>query len=159
MTTSRGPTPAAPARPPLSRTRRVMFAVASILLSLLVGLLLLLVADVYVHRRAERSAGLNLWGYRGPLLGRKAAQEVRIAFLGGSTMFGYGVSWDQAIPALVERELNAAVPPVRSANLALNNEGAYSFLYTLQDYEYLEPDIVVLYEGYNDWVGDETRLT
>ena len=148
-------TPGAPARPPLSRKRFVMFAVAAMLLSLTVCLLLIAGADLYLHRRAERSAGLNVWGYRGPRLGGKGPNEVRIAFLGGSTMFGYGVSWDQAIPALVERELNAVLPPVRSANLALNNEGAYSFLYTLQDYEYLEPDIVVLYEGYNDWMGDE----
>jgi len=132
-----------------------MFAAAAMLLSLTACLLLIVGADLYLHQRAERSAGLNLWGYRGPLLGRKAPREVRLAFLGGSTMFGYGVSWDQAIPALVEHELNAAVAPVRSANLALNNEGAYSFLYTLQDYDYLEPDIVVLYEGYNDLMGDE----
>jgi hypothetical protein len=120
-----------------------------------VGLVFLLAADLYLHRRAERSAGLNLWGYRGELLGRKAANEVRIAFLGGSSMFGYGVTWDQAIPALVEQELNKSMPPVESANLALNNEGAYSFLYTLQDYDFLDADIVVLYEGYNDLMGDE----
>lgn len=139
----------------LSRKRYVMFAAASALLAVFVGFLLLLVADLYLHRRAERSAGLNLWGYRGKLLGRKAANEVRIAFLGGSTMFGYGVTWEDAIPALVERELDQSMPPVKSANLALNNEGAYSFLYTLQDYEYLDADIVVLYEGYNDLMGDE----
>ncbi len=155
MTTATVSTPGVPARPPLSRKRRVMFAVAAMLLSLMTCLLLIVGTDLYLHRRAERSAGLNMWGYRGPRLGGKGTQEVRIAFLGGSTMFGYGVSWDQAIPALVERELNRTLPPVRSANLGLNNEGAYSFLYTLQDYEYLEPDIVVLYEGYNDWMGDE----
>jgi hypothetical protein len=133
----------------------VIFATAAILLSLTTCLLLIVGTDVYLHQRAERSAGLNLWGYRGPRLGRKAPNEVRIAFLGGSSMFGYGLTWDQAIPAVVERELTGPEAPVRAANLALNNEGAYSFLYTLQDYAYLDPDIVVLYEGYNDLMGDE----
>lgn len=139
----------------ITTRRKILFAAIAMTVSLVVGVALLLAADLYLHRRAERSAGLNLWGYRGKVLGRKAADEVRIVFLGGSTMFGYGVTWGQAIPALVEHALNADAGPVTSANLALNNEGAYSFLYTLQDFEYLDADIVVLYEGYNDLMGDE----
>lgn len=148
-------TPPAAPRPRLSRRRYWLFALIAASLSIVVGVVVLLGADLYLHRRAEKSAGLNLWGYRGAAVGRKAADEVRIAFLGGSTMFGYGVTWQDAIPAVVERHLNAALPPVRSVNLAINNEGAYSFLYTLQDYDYLDADIVVLYEGYNDLKGDE----
>lgn len=38
--------------------------------------------------------------------------------------------------------------------MGFNNEGAYSFKYTLKDYEYLDYDEVVLYSGYNDLNGD-----
>lgn len=139
----------------ISRRRRAAFTMAAVGLSLAVISVTLVAADLYLHRRAERSAGLNRWGYRGPVVGAKNRDEVRIAFLGGSTMFGYGVTWDRAIPALVEARLNAEVAPVRSVNLGLNSEGAFSFIYTLQDFDYIEPDIVVLYEGYNDLQGDE----
>jgi hypothetical protein len=39
-------------------------------------------------------------------------------------------------------------------NLGYNNEGAYSFKPTLQDYLWLNYDLVCLYEGYNDLAGD-----
>ena len=35
-------------------------------------------------------------------------------------------------------------------NLAYNNEGAYSFKPTLDDYRSLDYDLALLYEGYND---------
>jgi hypothetical protein len=75
--------------------------------------------------------------------------------LGGSTAYGYGVEWNDAIPALLERDL-----AVRKAggftvvNLGYNNEGAYSFAFTLRDYEKLHYDLACLYEGYNDMMGD-----
>ena len=141
--------------PRFSRRRYLLFAFIASTISMVGVMVAILAADLYLHRRAERSAGLNAWGYRGKAVGRKAANEVRIAFLGGSTMFGYGVTWQDAIPARVEGHLDTPAAPVRSVNLALNNEGAYSFLYTLEDYEYVDADIVVLYEGYNDLRGDE----
>jgi hypothetical protein len=42
-------------------------------------------------------------------------------------------------------------------NLAYNNEGAYSFKPTLQDYRSLHYDLVLLYEGYNDLIFDERQ--
>jgi hypothetical protein len=45
--------------------------------------------------------------------------------------------------------------PTRVINLGFNNEGAFAFLPTLQDFRYLDYDIVCLYEGYNDLPGDE----
>lgn len=38
-------------------------------------------------------------------------------------------------------------------NLGFNGDGAYSFKYTLKDYDYLDCDAVVLYSGYNDLSG------
>lgn len=138
----------------ISRRKRVIFALVTLLLSFVMTGGLLLAADLYLHRRAERSAGLNRWGYRGPVAAAKQPGEVRLAFLGGSTMFGYGVNWDQAIPFLVEQRLSRPDRPVSAVNLGYNNEGAYAFRYTLEDFEWLEYDVAVLYEGYNDLMGD-----
>ena len=138
----------------LSRRKFFAFALTAMSLSVAAALVLLLVADLFVHYRAERSAGLNRWGYRGPVAASKKSGELRAVMLGGSTVFGYGVQWDQSIPANLERTLNAS-RPFSVINLGFNNEGAYSFVPTLHDYEDLDYDIVVLYEGYNDMPGDE----
>lgn len=140
----------------LTRRKFIVFAVVVVVLSVVVPLTVALAADLYLHRRAERSAGLNRWGYRGPIVGRKAPGEIRVAMLGGSTAFGYGVTWDEAIPAQLERVLNehTSALPTRVVNLGYNNEGAYAFLSTLQDFEFLDADIAVFYEGYNDLAGD-----
>jgi len=140
----------------LTKRKFILFAAAAIMLSVLVTLLGALGVDLYLHHRAEKSAGLNRWGYRGPIVGRKAPGEIRVAMLGGSTAFGYGVTWDEAIPAQLERALNehSSAPPTRVLNLGYNNEGSYAFLPTLQDFDFLDADIAVFYEGYNDLTGD-----
>ena len=112
-----------------------------------------LAVDVYLHHRHEMNAGLNIWGYRGPVLDDKQDGERRIAVLGGSTAFGYGVTWPDAFPALLEQKLNdvsQSGTKYIAANLAYNNEGAYSYAYTLRDYAYLDYDLAILYTGYND---------
>ncbi len=141
----------------MTRRRKLAFASIAITLTLITSVGLLLVADLLLHRRAERSAGLNRWGYRGPVAGNKQPRELRVAMLGGSTVFGYGLFWDQAIPALLERELAQRDPsrPVSVVNLGYNNEGAFALRPTLEDFAYLDPDVVCLYVGYNDWWGDE----
>jgi lysophospholipase L1-like esterase len=91
--------------------------------------------------------------------GRKQPGETRIAVLGGSTAFGYGVTWNEAFPAQLETLLRQHVEagPVSVVNLAYNNEGAYSFRYTLDDFSYLRYDIAIFYEGYNDIMGESDR--
>jgi hypothetical protein len=140
----------------ISRAKFVMFAFASMALSLAAMFVVLLAADLLVHRRAERSAGLNRYGYRGPVLPRKQPGELRVAMVGGSTVFGYGVAWNESIPAYLEEKLREKVTrPVRVVNLGFNNEGAFAFKPNLEDFSYLGYDVVVLYEGYNDLPGDE----
>lgn len=136
--------------------RKWLFAAGAIALSVSGAAAVLLAADLYLHRRAERSAGLNRWGYRGPVVDGKRPGETRIAVLGGSTVFGYGVFWDQTIPALLEAQLRQSFPEktISVVNLGFNNEGAYALQPTLQDFAYLQLDIVAFYTGYNDWWGD-----
>jgi hypothetical protein len=142
----------------MSARKRILFAVMAVSLTFVIGFLLLLGVDIYLHGKYQRSAGVNMWGYRGPVAARKASGEFRIAVFGGSTAFGYGVTWEESFPAILERGLNAAKPGGYSVvNLAYNNEGAYSFKFTMKDYAYLHYDMALLYEGYNDLMGDPTR--
>jgi hypothetical protein len=140
----------------LSRRKKILFSAIAITLSFVVMLLALLCADLILHARAEKSAGLNRYGYRGPVVGGKQDGELRVAMLGGSTVFGYGVAWHESIPAYLETTLEARLArPVTVVNLGFNNEGAYAFRPNLEDFEYLDYDVVVLYEGYNDLPGDD----
>jgi hypothetical protein len=139
----------------ISRRKKIVFALVAMSLSVVAALFLLLVADLVLHARAERSAGLNRYGYRGPVVGRKQDGELRVVMLGGSTVFGYGVGWNESIPAQLEPRLQARLGrPVTVVNLGFNNEGAFAFVPNLEDFDYLDADVMVLYEGYNDLPGD-----
>jgi len=142
--------------PAISLRRRLLFAGAAGLLSLMMALAAFLVVDVGVHRRYERGVLVNVWGYRGPVAGRKRPGEYRVAVLGGSSAFGYGVKWVDSMPAILEQKLGRPPGAFRVVNLAYNNEGAHSFTFTLKDYAYLDYDLVCLYEGYNDLGGDDS---
>lgn len=118
---------------------------------------LLLGLDLYLHAKFDRIAGFNIHGYRGAVLGRKQPGEVRVVVLGGSTALGYGVRPEESFPAQLEGMLNAkhakdapGLRKFRVVNLAWNNQGAYSFQWTLRDYESLNYDLAIFYEGYND---------
>lgn len=146
----------------VGKGKRVIFASAAMLLSTLLTFGMILGVDVYLHVRYAKVAGLNVWGYRGPIVKRKKPGEQRIVVLGGSTALGYGVTPEKSFPAYLERKLadqrrRTGRGPVSVVNLAYNNEGAYSFKFTLRDYEYLGYDIALLYTGYND-LGLNTRV-
>lgn len=139
----------------MTRLKTCLFAAAAMGLSTALVLALALAADLYAHARYKDLVGLNVRGYRGPIAKRKRPGERRIVVLGGSTAFGYGVPWDEAFPAFLERKLNAqrtarGQGPVSVINLAYNSEGAYSFPLTLNDYASLGYDVALLYTGYND---------
>jgi hypothetical protein len=138
---------------PLSRRKRVAFAMTAIVLVFGGAFAVVLGADLYVHRKAERLSSVNIWGYRGPKVGRKQPGESRLVVLGGSTAFGYGVHWDEAFPPQLEallRERSRNRAPVTVVNLGMNTEGVYAFRFNLEDYLYLDYDAAIFYEGYND---------
>ncbi len=143
----------------LSRRRKFLFALVAFVALTIVSAGALLAIDVYLHARLQRYSALNVWGYRGPTVGRKRPGELRVAVLGGSAAFGYGIEGDQAIPAMLQRALEtkrqaAGEGPVTVVNLAYNNEGSYAFKFTLRDYSYLNYDLVSLHSGYNDLILD-----
>jgi hypothetical protein len=141
----------------LTPKRKLLYGLLAAALAFTGALLLLLAADVFAHARTQDVAGVNMWGYRGRPMSRKQPGEVRVAMLGGSTAFGWGLPASESIPAFLERRLNLAGRGRFSVvNLGAPGQGAYGFLFDLQDFEYLEYDVVCLYEGYND-VGPLTQ--
>ncbi len=139
----------------MTTRKRLLFSLIAVSVPILMLGSALLATDVYLHKRFTRTGGFNVWGYRGPTASRKAPGEYRVVMLGGSTVFGYGVAWDEAIPAQLERiGAERSDRAIKVINLGYNNEGAYSFAYTLADYKYLQYALAVLYEGYNDMMGD-----
>ncbi len=140
--------------------KRVAFALIAMVLALGLPGAAILAADVYLHNRVQKSAGVNRWGYRGFPVSRKRRGEHRLVVLGGSTAFGYGVRSDEAFPAQLEADLRPAAKngaPVSVVNLGWNNTGAYCFRFVLEDYASLDYDAVILYEGYND-LGDKPNV-
>lgn len=135
----------------MTRRRRWLIGLITLLASTLVYLLVLLAVDTWVHHRFDEIGGLNRRGYRGPIAAAKAKDEYRAVVLGGSTAAGFGVTWPDAIPAQLERALRrTATRPVSVVNLAANGEGAYGMRFTFDEYLSLRPDLAILYEGYND---------
>src|SRR5258708_13108417 len=136
---------------PPGKLRRIAIKGATTVVSTALVISILLVADLYLHHKY----GINLWGYRGPAVGQKQPGEKRIVVLGGSTAWGFGLSVGQDFPGqlqrrFAERSRTEGSASIQILNLASNSEGAYSFRYTLQDYDYLDYDVVVLYTAYNN---------
>jgi lysophospholipase L1-like esterase len=130
-----------------------MFACAAIALAIIGASAVLLAADVYLHWRVQNAGAVNVWGYRGPVVGRKQPNEIRVVVLGGSTAFGYGLASNEAFPFYLEQMLNAKTTGrvrYRVVNLGAPGQGAFGFRFDLEDYAYLGYDLAILYEGYND---------
>ncbi len=136
---------------PRGRPKRIALKAAITVVSTVVIVSVLLGADLYLHHKH----GINLWGYRGPAVGQKQPGEKRVVVLGGSTAWGFGLEAGQDFPGQLQQRFAEPTrtqkgPSIKVLNLGFNNEGAYSFKYTLKDYDYLDYDAVVLYSGYND---------
>jgi lysophospholipase L1-like esterase len=134
----------------LTRRRKVVLAGVLMTLSLAFSVGVIVLVDVYLHTRTERSAGFNVWGYRGPARESKGPSEHRVVAVGGSTTLGYGVRWEDAYPAKLEAALAKMGARVSVVNLGYNGVGVHGFRGALEDYLALEYDAAILYEGYND---------
>ncbi len=137
----------------LSRRRKLAYVVTAFAVVMLVTAAAILALDVYVHHRVQYSAGVNIWGYRGDPVGRKKPGETRIIVLGGSTAFGYGLPWNESWPYYLEQKIARAPHgggPVSVVNLGIPTDSAQTFVSTLDSYAYLDADIAMFYEGYND---------
>ena len=143
----------------LPRRRKYLYALLAAALAAGVLVVLFVAADVFVHWRTQDVAGVNVWGYRGAPIGAKQPGEMRVVMLGGSTVFGWGLPAHESIPAFLERRLNAGGGRFSVVNLGAPGQGAHGFAFDLEDFEYLDYDIVCLYEGYNDLAHTTPRGT
>src|SRR5438445_3186833 len=91
--------------------RRIAFGLAAIGLSAIASVAVVVAIDVWLHARYARWLGYNVWGYRGPIAGRKHAGTYRVVLLGGSVAYGYAVEPSDTISAYLERNLATAAAP------------------------------------------------
>jgi len=123
-----------------------------VVLALLVGVLF----DVRAHRRSNGRFGVNQWGYRGPLLG-VAHRGVHIVLVGGTAAFAPRTPWGDTLPAHLVSDINARLgwttpggPSASVANLAEPGAGAATYAEALRDFAYQRPDVMCVYDGYDD---------
>jgi len=79
-----------------------------------------------------------------------ASRPVRIAFLGDSLAAGYGLSGDDAFPALVERTLREQGRPVDVLNAGVSGDTSAGGLARIDWILRSRPDVVVVELGAND---------
>jgi lysophospholipase L1-like esterase len=137
----------------LSRRRKLAFIAVAFVVVAALSASAVTALDIYLHHRVQYTAGVNVWGYRGDVVGRKRPGETRIIVLGGSTAFGYGMSWNESWPYYLEQKIAAGHQlsrPLSVVNLGIPTDSARTFVATLNDYAYLNADVAMFYEGYND---------
>jgi hypothetical protein len=94
-------------------------------------------------------ATINRFGLRGTLpVMPKPAGRVRIVALGGSTTFGYAVADGEDWPSQLGRRLGDRYDVVNGGRPGATT--FRNFAYLRDHLLKLEPDVVVLYEGFND---------
>jgi hypothetical protein len=109
---------------------------------------------------ARRAVRLNAEGFRTrEIVNPKPADEIRIFFVGGSTVIG-GYQVETTIPGVVEAHLHAnGLPQARTYNFGVlsfvSGQELALLVHRLID---LKPDLVIAYDGGNDlyepWVYD-----
>ena len=105
-------------------------------------------ADMRAHFRVQDLGGVNVWGYRGPVLNQRRPREIRIALLGGDLAYGWGVAAAETLPYFVRRLVSLDVsheePPVAvtAVNLAARGLRAEEIPSWLDHFAYLQPDVV-----------------
>ena len=115
-----------------------------------IGVLLTVAADIVAHKRVERLGGVNMWGYRGPVLDAKKPFETRIAVAGGDLAFGWGVAPTETTAAYVRRlvglvlEVSGSPRVVTAATLGARGLPAAEYAAWIDRYAALRPDVLCL---------------
>lgn len=113
--------------------------------------LLTLALDMKAHSRVERLGGVNIWGYRGPVMRRKAPNEIRIATAGGDFAFGWGVAASETLVSNVRQLVALAIdrPGSRLRQFTAVDLGAIGlppvqYADWIQRFAYLQPDVICI---------------
>jgi hypothetical protein len=115
------------------------------------GAIMTIALDMYAHKRVERVGGVNIWGYRGPVLRHRAPNEIRIAIVGGDAAFGWGVAASETLAPNVRRLValetdrrGELLRPVEAVNLGAMGLTPGQYAAWIERFAYLQPDIVCL---------------
>ena len=126
---------------------KLYFIIVSI--SLIIFTLMIILLDRIVGNKLNNLyGGWNYKGYRGDIKLEKKKNFKRIAVFGGSVVGGYGLNYRDSFPYILEQKLTSKQFDV--VNLGSNGKGIYSILHDIRDYLYLDYDIAIIHNGYND---------
>lgn len=130
-------------------TRGVFAALA--VETVMLAFLLTIVADQIAHTHVEKLGGVNVWGYRGPVLHQKKANEVRIVVTGGDLAFGWGVAASEAmapsVRELVSRRVDRPGQPdrrVTGVTAAAQGLAPAAYASWIDRFAYLRPDVICI---------------
>jgi hypothetical protein len=105
----------------------------------------------------DPATAINQWGYRQEARAVKERNELRVAVVGGSTAFEGHLTYGATFAGKLLTYLNQLGAPkghgFSVSNLAEPRVGADSYVQTLHDYAYLNPDAVVIFDGYDTMAG------
>ncbi|MGB1049648.1 MAG: GDSL-type esterase/lipase family protein [Rhodothermales bacterium] len=90
-----------------------------------------------------------------PFREEKPENGVRVVVLGGSSTAGFPFQWYHGFPAGLERRLMGrfAGQPVEVINLGMTAVNSYTLLDLTRHVIRMEPDLVVIYAGHNEFYG------
>ena len=96
---------------------------------------------------------INSLGLRGPEVAELPPDGYRVMVLGDSMVASFEVPWEKSFPALLESRLNDEFEiPVQVINAGVRGYGTdQSYLYYKKRGVHLEPDLVILIFGGNDY--------
>ena len=113
------------------------------------AMLLTTAADQIAHTRVEKLGGVNVWGYRGPVLHQKKGNEVRISVTGGDLAFGWGVTAAEttapSLRDLVRMRLDLPGHALRlytGVTAGARGLAPVDYASWIDRYAYLRPDVI-----------------
>jgi hypothetical protein len=113
---------------------------------------LTLALDLREHGRVAPLGGVNEWGYRGPVTRRRQPREIRVAIVGGTRAFGWGVP-ASALVAEIRRVIMLTtdragedVRPVVVVNLGRMGALPDDYRQLIEHFAYLQPDYICLFD-------------
>jgi hypothetical protein len=113
-------------------------------------------ADRRLHQR-EAIFGVNQWGYRGDARAERLPGEIRVAVIGGSSVYEPGVALSDTMASQLFYELRDAGAPrdqeFSVVNLSEPRVGADTYAQALRDYDFLDPEVVCILDGYDALEG------
>jgi hypothetical protein len=109
--------------------------------------------DLYAHKHLENVGGVNMWGYRGPVAHAKRPREVRIAVVGGTRAFGWGLTASGTAASSMNTRMMLVIdrpgtepPPLVILNLGRPGDRVADYPATIAHYAPLQPDFICLYD-------------